>query len=178
MGAGGLRLSCREGWPLMAKPIAFTPRTQEPEPAPADAAHAELDTLLTALHERGILRLLNGLLAAGPEVSAKALDGLNTPAGERAIRNTVALGTAATRIDPNRMQQLLDGVARGVDAAGARLVEEPPGSVSLLKELRDPDVRRGMHAVIGFLKAFGAPEPTGDDAERNPRPKRQRDAKA
>lgn len=177
MGTGGLHLPGDQGGPLMAKPIAFTPRAQSLEPAPADAAHEELDALLVALHERGILRLLNGLLAAGPEVSAKALDGLNTPAGERAIRNAVALGTAATRVDPNRMQQLLDGVARGVDAAGARLVEEPPGSISLLKELRDPDVRRGMHALLGFLKAFGTVEPSGNDAERNPRSKRQRDAK-
>jgi uncharacterized protein YjgD (DUF1641 family) len=150
----------------MAKPIAFTPRAPEPAPAPADAAREELDTLLIALHERGILRLVNGLLAAGPEVSARMLDGLSTPAGERVIRNAVALGTAAARIDPNRMQQMLDGVARGMDAAGERLGAEPPGSVSLLRELRDPDVRRGMHALIGFLKAFGVAHDDGNGTNK------------
>lgn len=160
----------------MAKPLSFTPRPPE-QPTPEAAARAELDGLLVTLHERGVLRLLTELLAAGPEVSAIALDGLSSPIGQRIIRNAVALGTTASRIDPNRMQQMLDGVARGIEMAGARLVEEPPGSVSLLKELRDPDVRRGMHALIGFLRAFGESEPKDDGATHTPRPKRHPDAK-
>lgn len=178
MGAGGLRLSrrCRESAPLMAKPLSFNPRPPE-EPTPEAAARAELNGLLVMLHERGVLHLLAELLAAGPEISAIALDGLSSPTGQRIIRNAVALGTTAARIDPNRMQQMLDGVARGVEAAGVRLLEKPPGSVSLLKELRDPDVRRGMHALIGFLKACGASEPKDDGATHPPRPKRHPDAK-
>lgn len=159
----------------MAKPLSFTPRPPA-EPTPAEAARAELDGVLVALHERGVLRLLAELLAAGPAVSAIALDGLSSPTGQRVVRNAVALGTAASRLDPHRMQQVLDGVARGVAAAGARLGEEPPGSIHLLRELRDPDVRRGMHALIGFLQAFGEAEPPEDETTRNPRPQRHPDA--
>lgn len=139
----------------MAKPIPFTPPPRDEANHAVADAHAEWDALLVALHERGVLRLLNGLLRAGPEVTEIALDGLNSPAGQRAVRNTVVLGEAATKIDPERLDALVDGVVRGVAAAGERIGQGPPGSVSLLKSLNDPDVRRGMNVLLGFLKALG-----------------------
>jgi uncharacterized protein YjgD (DUF1641 family) len=137
----------------MAKPIAYSPPPDVPDAA--EEAHDELDRLLVALHERGVLRLLNGLLAAGPSVSAVALDGLNSPGGQRAVRNAAVLGEAATRIDPNDLETLARGVAHGIEMAGERLAQEPPSTISLAKALRDPDVRRGMNAMLGFLKALG-----------------------
>jgi uncharacterized protein YjgD (DUF1641 family) len=141
----------------MAKPIAYSPPPSN-TPDTTDDARDELDRLLVALHERGVLRLLNGLLAAGPSVSAVALDGLNSPGGQRAVRNATVLGEAATRIDPADLETLAQGVARGIETAGQRLAQEPPSTISLAKALRDPDVRRGMNAMLGFLKALGQQE--------------------
>jgi uncharacterized protein YjgD (DUF1641 family) len=141
----------------MAKPITYRPPTPDAPDATEDA-HEELDRLLVALHERGVLRLLNGLLAAGSSVSAVALDGLNSPGGQRAVRNATVLGEAATRIDPANLETLVRGVARGIETAGDRLSQEPPSTISLAKALRDPDVRRGMNAMLGFLKALGQQE--------------------
>ncbi len=138
----------------MAKPIAFTPPPADAPDATTEARE-ELDALLIALHERGVLRLLNGLLAAGPAVSTIALDGLNSPAGQRAVRNGVVLGEAATKIDPQALETVLTGAASGIAAAGERLTQEPPSAISLAKALRDPEVRRGMNVLLGFLKALG-----------------------
>lgn len=148
----------------MAKPITFTPPPPDAPDATADARD-ELDHLLVALHERGVLRLLNGLLAAGPEVTTVALDGLNSPGGQRAIRNAMVLGETATKIDPMHLESLATGIVRGIDAAEHRLAQEPPSTISLAKALRDPDVRRGMNAILGFLKALGQQE-AGDHAPR------------
>lgn len=157
MGAPRLRPTHYEGGRMMAKPIAFIP----PPPATPDAtadARDEMDRLLVALHKRGVLRLLNGLLAAGPEVTTVALDGLNSPGGQRAIRNAMVLGETATKIDPMHLETLAQGIVRGIDAAETRLTQEPPSTISLAKALRDPDVRRGMNAMLGFLKALGQQE--------------------
>jgi hypothetical protein len=35
-----------------------------------------------------------------------------------------------------------------------------------------------MHALLGFIKAFGASEPSGDDRQRNPRSRRRHDGKS
>lgn len=146
----------------MAKPIAFTPPPPEAPDATAEARD-ELDRLLVALHEGGVLRLLTGLLAAGTEVSTIALNGLNSPAGQRAVRNAVVLGEAATHLDPEQLETLVQGVVRGIAVAGERMAQEPPGTVSLAKALRDPEVRRGMNVMLGFLKVLGE-QGAGDHA--------------
>ena len=161
MGAARLRPADDEGRRVMAKPITLSPPPPD-APDTTDAARDELDRLIVALHERGVLRLLNGLLAAGPSVSAIALDGLNSPGGQRAVRNAVVLGEAATKIDPAHLEALVQGVARGIETAGERLAQEPPSTISLAKALRDPDVRRGMNAMLGFLKALGQHETSND----------------
>lgn len=153
MGARRLRPADDESGPVMAKPITFTPPPAAP-PAATDARD-ELDRLIVALHERGVLRLLNGLLAAGPEVSAIAVNGLNSAAGRSAVRSATVLGEAATKLDPDALETLLAGITRGITAASGRLADDPPGTVSLAKALRDPDVRRGMNVMLGFLKALG-----------------------
>ncbi len=154
MGARRLRPADDESGPVMAKPIAFTPPPPDAPPAITDPRD-ELDRLLVALHERGVLRFLNGLLAAGPEASTIAVNGLNSATGQRVVRNMVVLGEMATKLDPDDLETLLNGVARGIAAASARVGTEPPGTISLAKALRDPDVRRGVNFLLGFLKALG-----------------------
>ncbi len=162
MGTARLRPADTEGGRLMAKPITYTPLPPAAPDVTADA-HDELDRLLVALRERGLLRLLNGLIGAGPEVSAIAVNGLNAPAGQRALRNAAVLGQTATKLDPDDLEIMVKGVVRGVGAASDRLGEAPPSTISLAKALRDPDVRRGMNVMLGFLKALGQQE-TEDDA--------------
>lgn len=154
MGAARLPPTGDEGRRVMAKPITFTPPPPQVPDATAEARD-ELDRLLIALHERGVLRLLTGLLAAGPDVSAVALSGLNSPGGQRAVRSAVVLGEAAMRLDPAQLEMLIEGVVRGIAVAGERMAQEPPGTVSLARALRDPEVRRGMNVMLGFLKALG-----------------------
>lgn len=138
----------------MAKPLAFVP---PPAPVPTDAetARAELDDLAALLHEHGVLRALNGLLAAAPEVSEIAMEQVDSPAGRRIVRNAVILGTLATGIDPDKLATLTGALARGIEAASAQLAQEPPSTVNVLKSLNDPDLRRGLSAVLALLKAFG-----------------------
>lgn len=150
----------------MAKLLHYEPQPPPP-PTPEDAAHAEWDALLVELHRSGTLRLLRGLLGAGPEVTKVALDQLERPAGGRLVRNVTVLLSGASRFEPEHLDHLLTGLARGVTAASRRLAGKPPGPLRLLRTLADGDVRRGIGAVLALVAEIGAA--TGPRPQRQPR---------
>jgi uncharacterized protein YjgD (DUF1641 family) len=57
-------------------------------------------------------------------------------------------------------------------AGGLRLAEGQPEQLdtsfwSLLKQLRDPQTRRGLAITLGMLRAVGAEGPSGNSAAAN-----------
>ncbi|HYZ86007.1 MAG TPA: hypothetical protein VE621_16470, partial [Bryobacteraceae bacterium] len=85
----------------MAEPIAFefsarhSPSNSEKklQEAPLEHAEALLSAmqLLQALHDRGVLSLLRGLVDAGDDVIGIATKAIDTPEAIRGIRNLVLM---------------------------------------------------------------------------------------
>ena len=135
----------------MAKPLTYTP-----EPVPTDTAQDELNRLLLTLHERGVLRLLTNLSAESHGVAQVALEQLDSLKGQNLIGNLTVLLTFLSEIDDEALGKILTGVGRGVNAASqTQSKRDTPGTFKLVKELNDPDVRRGLNAVLTILSTLG-----------------------
>ncbi|WP_432479471.1 DUF1641 domain-containing protein [Nocardioides sp. GXQ0305] len=142
----------------MATSLGYTP------PSPPDtAAHDDLDDLVKALHESGLLRAAAGGARSYPQLLRGVLHAVD--AGT--VRSFVALSGSLRGLDPDRSEQVAAGVRRARAAAATAATGEPEGIRALFRRLRDPDTRRGISAVLAALAALGtALEPSGQDAER------------
>lgn len=139
----------------MAAPISSRPPPGPPGEAAFTAAD-DLARLVETLHTSGTLRALNGLVAQGQDVAAVALGGLNSEAGRTGLANLLVLGKLLGHIDAAGLDRFAAALTRALAAAGTRLDAEPPGTLSVLKTLRDPDVRRGLDAALTLLGTLGA----------------------
>lgn len=148
----------------MAQPLSFRPSPRDRaaqlaarlERAPAEHAEALLAAcdVVQALHDRGVLELLRGVLGSGDAVVAIAVDAARTPTSTRALRNLLLLVDALGAIDP---AQLAD-VTRAVPVALTRShadAARPPGMRRLLGTFMDADFRRGLAALTALCTAFG-----------------------
>ncbi len=162
----------------MAQPLAYEPPSHPPGQE-AFTAEDDLRRLLDTLHESGTLRTLNGLLAQFQDVMAVVLAGLNTAEGRRGLANLFSLVTLLGRIDADGLDRFVHALDRALGEAGERLDEtdDAPGSLSVLKKLRDPDVRRGLDATLTLVGTLGRqlhdPQPpvhSGHDGRDGERP--------
>jgi len=140
----------------MARPLAYSPPQQGPGEDAFTAAD-DLARLLETLHTSGTLRVLNGVVARLDVVAGAALAGLDTPEGSRGLANVLLLARLLGQVDSAGLDRFLTALDRGLGDAGTRLMEknEPPGTLSTLGRLRDPDVRRGLDAVLTLLGTLG-----------------------
>lgn len=143
----------------MAKPVAyrvFTPPDareelkQRIEDAPVEHAEAVLSgyRLLEQAHRSGVLEMLRGAMAAEDTVISNVVEALSKPEMMNALRNLLVLGKVMGSIDPEKLQKTIGG-EEGKDHA-------PPSIFTLLSCMNTGDARRGLHAAIGMLAAFGA----------------------
>jgi uncharacterized protein YjgD (DUF1641 family) len=141
----------------MAQPLAY-----DLPPAPpgeqAFTAADDLARLLETLHTSGTLRALNGLLAQFQDVMAVVLSGLNTDEGRNGLANLLVLAKLLGRIEADGLDRFVAALDRALDAAGERIADtdEAPGSLSVLRKLRDPEVRRGLDAALTLLGTLGS----------------------
>lgn len=73
------------------------------------------------------------------------------------VRRAEGLAGAATDPALTELLQKAPGAVRAAQAAAARTAE-PPGVMGLLKEMRDPQVRRGLAFLLSLVKHL-APQP-------------------
>lgn len=143
----------------MAKPVGyrvFTPPNAREElkrridDAPVDHAEAVLSgyRLLEQAHRSGVLEMLRGVLAAEDTVVSNVVEALSKPEMMNALRNLLVFGQVLGSIDPEKLQKAIGG-EDGKDHA-------PPSIFTLLSRMNTGDARRGLHAAIGMLAAFGA----------------------
>ena len=102
--------------------------------------------------------MLNGLLAQFQDVMAVVLKGLNTDEGRNGLANFLVLAKLLGKIDADGMDRFVAALNRGLEAAGERLEDkdDAPGSLSVLKKLRQPEVRRGLDATLTLLGTLGS----------------------
>jgi|HubBroStandDraft_1064217.scaffolds.fasta_scaffold15509_2 uncharacterized protein YjgD (DUF1641 family) len=149
----------------MAQQITFKPEPVDPqkelmrrvENAPREHAEALLATwdLLQTAHDQGILDLAQGLMGGRDIIAGKLAEAANTPDGINAIRNLIALGRIVAALDP----EMLYKVSRALDRNPPRVPaaqEKPPSLLSLFRQFRAEDTRRGLAYGLDLLAVMGA----------------------
>lgn len=65
-------------------------------------AHEELETLLQTLHEHGVLRFTNDVVAANAEIARILVNGLNREGSLNTIQNISVMAMVLATIPPER----------------------------------------------------------------------------
>ena len=148
----------------MAQPIPLEIPPRNPraelqsrlEHAPEEHAEAVLAAyeVLQQLHDRGVLELARGVLAAGDDILERVVDQARTPEAIRAIRNLVFWQQVLGSIDPESFKSIFKAIPEGLAQATAE-PEKPIGVFGLLSRLLTKDSLRGLAAATDFLQAFG-----------------------
>src|SRR6202049_5186567 len=148
----------------MAQPIPLEIPPRSPraelrsrlEQAPEDHAEAVLSAyeVLQQLHERGVLEVMRGALAASDEILEKIVENARTPEAIRAIRNLLVWRRILGSIEPEWFQGIFQAIPEGIAEATAER-EKPIRFFSLLRRLTSKDSLRGLAAAVDFLQAFG-----------------------
>ncbi|HWZ50516.1 MAG TPA: hypothetical protein VNW54_03545, partial [Granulicella sp.] len=117
------------------------------EGAPVEHAEAVLAAyeLLQQLHEKGILELLTGLLAAGDTVVNHVVGVISSPQAVTATRLGLMMVNLLGSIDADKITAAL--------AAGSK---EPPTLLAIGKQATSKEARRGMAVAVGLLNVLGA----------------------
>lgn len=148
----------------MAQPIPLeipprNPRAQlqsRLEQAPEEHAEALLAAyeVLQELHNRGVLEIMRGALAASDELLQRVMDNAKTPEAIRAIRNLFLLQRILGSIEPEFLEGVVQAIPEGIAQSTAKR-SQPVGLFSLLRRLTSKDCLRGLVAAVNFLQAFG-----------------------
>src|ERR1700688_4427221 len=128
----------------MAQPIPLEIPPRSPraelrsrlEQAPEEHAEAILDAyeLLQELHNRGVLEIMRGALAASDEILETVVDNVKTPEAIRAIRNLLFWRRILASIEPEWFKGVFQAIPEGIAAATAER-KKPVRLFALLKRL-------------------------------------------
>ena len=148
----------------MAQPIPLEIPPRNPraelrsrlEQAPEQHAEAVLAAyeVLQELHNRGVLEIMRGAIAASDEILEKVVDGAKTPEAIRAIRNLLFWRQILGSIEPEWFRGIFQAIPDGLAQATADR-DQPVSFFRLLRRLSNKDSLRGLAAAIDFLQAFG-----------------------
>jgi uncharacterized protein YjgD (DUF1641 family) len=146
----------------MAQPIPLEVPPRNPreelrarlECAPEEHAEAILSAYeaLQALHDRGVLDLMRGMLGAGDQLADTMTAALDTPAVIRAIRNFILLTKFFGSIHPDVLSSLVEQVMAGQEKGKAH---RAPSFLQLLRRLRSEDSRHGLAVALDLVEAVG-----------------------
>lgn len=148
----------------MAQPILLEIPPRNPraelrsrlEQAPEQHAEALLAAyeVLQELHDRGVLEIMRGALAASDELLEKVVDRAKTPEALRGIRNLLFWRRILGSIEPEWFKGIFQAIPEGLAQATAER-EQPVSFFGLLRRLTSKDSLRALAAAIDFLQAFG-----------------------
>src|SRR5579871_4828961 len=128
----------------MAQPIPLEIPPRNPraelrsrlEAAPEEHAEAVLSAyeVLQELHDRGVLEIMRGALAASDDILEKVVDNVKTPEAIRAVRNLLFWRHILGSIEPEWFKGIFKAIPEGIAEATAER-EKPMGLFSLLRRL-------------------------------------------
>ncbi|GAL59488.1 hypothetical protein EV102420_18_00660 [Pseudescherichia vulneris NBRC 102420] len=140
----------------MAKAIDY----QVEPPVIGPTAEEELQRLLQTLHEHGVLRLANDMVASNNDWLKVIVDGLSRKGSLNVIQNISVLLMALSTIPPERMYKLAFGL-RDFMAELSREEEQPqsengsaPGARGAWKMLHDDELWHSLMPLLNGMKAF------------------------
>ncbi|WP_043531016.1 DUF1641 domain-containing protein [Litchfieldella xinjiangensis] len=121
-------------------------------------AREELDQLLETLHEHGVLRFTNDLVAANPQVAKVLVDGLCKPGTLNAIQNVSVLAMMLSDMPPERFYKVTFAIKAALDAVGQHSPTQEggsaPGVSGVYKMLNDDALWQAILPLVDGLKAF------------------------
>lgn len=148
----------------MAQPIPLQIPPRDPraelesrlEHAPQEHAEAILAAyeVLQELHNRGVLEIVRGALAASDDILETVVDSTRTPEAIRAIRNLLFWRQLLGSIEPEWFKGLFRAIPEGIAQATAER-EQPVRFFGLLRRFISKDSLRALAAAVDFLQAFG-----------------------
>jgi len=148
----------------MAQPIPLEIPPRNPraelqsrlEHAPEEHAEAVLAAyeVLQQLHNRGVLEIMRGALAASDEILETVVDDVKTPEAIRAIRNLLFWRQILGSIEPEWFKGIFQAIPEGIAKATAER-DRPVTLFGLLRRFTSKDSLRGLAAAMDFLQAFG-----------------------
>ena len=140
----------------MAKAIDYE---VEP-PVIGPTAEEELQRLLQTLHEHGVLRLANDLVASNNDWLKVIVDGLSRKGSLNVIQNISVLLMALSTIPPEQTYKLAFGL-RDFMTELSREEEQPqsangsaPGARGAWKMLHDGELWHALTPLLNGMKAF------------------------
>ncbi|HET7370775.1 MAG TPA: DUF1641 domain-containing protein [Gammaproteobacteria bacterium] len=139
----------------MAEPIQYTPHTAKIGPD----AHDEVERLLQTMHEHGVLRLANDLVAANTQWTQIIVDGLNKEGSRKTVQNLSVLLMLLSRIEPNQFYKVLFALRDALEYVARYEPKSEkagsPGMKGAYKMLNDDALWRGVTPLLDALKVFG-----------------------
>jgi uncharacterized protein YjgD (DUF1641 family) len=162
----------------MAKALPpAVPRLADVEPDEAAELTPELQRelvrLARGLHESGALAFLVALAEGSGTVTVEMAEWIHLPRNRRMLQNLVAIYTLLQQIDTEVLltvaQALEDGLVEAGRARRSGRVARAPTLASLWREASEPDVRRGLLIVFGFLRGVGRAQSLDPPKSHGPR---------
>jgi uncharacterized protein YjgD (DUF1641 family) len=136
----------------MAEPLEYTVRPAKIGPD----AHEELERLLQTLHEHGVLRFANDVVAANTQITQTLVEELNKEGMLNAIQNLSVLVMMLSSIPPNDFYKVLfaarDALVHLSDPPAE--AQKAPTLRGAYEFLRDRSVWRVGMSFFGALKTF------------------------
>lgn len=151
----------------MAKPITAIPPAATAGDTVHQAASAQdnLEAILESLEAAGVLRFVRALLEQRRPIAAQVMHKMDSEPTKTGLKNMVTLamglGELPDGFGTTLMQALADG-ARQASRASRGPDADKMSVWALMGMLKDPDVARAMHYLMGFLQGLG--KALGDSA--------------
>lgn len=137
----------------MAKAIDY-----QPEPAKIGPdAHEELERLLETLHQHGVLRLANDLVAANNAVAKVLVQGLQREGTLNVMQNISVILLALSSLPPEKVYKLAFGLRDMADALSEQDTgseEKAPGLQGAWKMLQDDELWQALTPLFRGMRAF------------------------
>lgn len=146
----------------MAEPLDF-----KPTPVRTHAtAREELDRLIETLHEHGVFRLANDLVAANQDIAAIVVKGLETEGARNVMQNLSALAMVLGKVPPGAVYKFAEAVreaAQALDSVRHEPEDSAPGVRGVYRLLNDDELWQTLtplaRAVGTFGRAMARPTP-------------------
>jgi len=110
--------------------------------------------VLQELHDRGVLEIVRGALAASDDILERVVDNAKTPEAVRAIRNLIFWRQILGSIEPDWFKGIFQAIPEGIAQATTDR-DKPVNIFGLLRRLLSKDSLRALAAGVDFLQALG-----------------------
>jgi uncharacterized protein YjgD (DUF1641 family) len=154
----------------MAKPIAIVPIPADNQQGAKDELLRKLDAaplehasallalweLLEAAHQKQLLEIATGAIAAGDTIVNKLAEAAANPGAIQGLRNLIILTEMLGSLDPESLRLLVKALPNGLHETQAQAAVQPPSRWQIFRQLSSADSRRALAMAAGVAASVGA----------------------